>query len=1063
MNDEMMSDVHSSTSEKPSKKQRTLLAANEANVRSEEASATIRNDRKQTAASKIGTVADTSFLNQKYNDAVTQSRGILVQLEGLLQDPKTSSFCSRLRRCEWSNEISTLQSKSTPNVTIGCLGVTGVGKSSMLNALLDEASILPTSGSRGCTAAVVELRYNRDLLNITDKTAVYKGQVEFMSQQEWHDELKVLLEECCPRGSDTIYSQVPQEQRNAEATAAWTTIDQVYGPGTMKEHLGVRVSEVLDALSRNEEVNQVLKGLNGSANTILIEEGDVDAVESKHFLGHLANLKGKRRRIHQQWAKNFRSKINGYVYRRKGNGRQDWPLIRKVVLYGPWEVLSTGACLVDLPGVRDANSARAKVAQSYLQNCDAIWIVAGITRAVDDGTARELLGEEFKRRLLMDGQYGKVSFICTRCDECEATEILEDHKDVAELVDGRWEQMMGLKDQMDDIDKQRNDTHHQEENVMAELEDAELAVEDLQNEIDEAEEAVKADEELGVSLEKKKQEAEALRTKLRNFRNTMDEHKDKYDSLQKHLKSIAAVVRNEFSTSRLQEDFRVGLEELIHQPDDEDIDDGKVEPERTNESPLPDDFKLEVHCVSSNDYLKLLGIKPRSDGPPNTFASIKDTQIPSLRMAVHETTKRFQIFFATSYLNKCCNLIDRFRLCAAGGESADDKYRKVFQHEVSSLDSTLDRIKEDFSRKSQIKVEALKRSIQSGAHKSGGSGVKIAASWGSEHRRSKHQRNLQVNGLYWNTYNAAIRRSGNFTSTTAGVIKLNQELCDPMEKHFSVDWQRGLDAGIKNLLKEAEKEVGNICVPLVEAITTAFAGYGMESAHLALMGRAATGSIRTCITDSFKDIRKTAATTQRTLSRSLEANIAQQMSAGYAAALAIPPGLGSFNRQKDVLEGYVRSAGPTMFNDAAKELEKSIDKMLSEIASMIYVSSQSVKDRLESVYSECWGGFGIDMTLECKAKIAQTRATVLPILYDLRHALEIIMENIGLDHERIERDALPNAEEETPMDSTDNRVNGDLMANDAASPHANLPSVFSSPTNVVPDAVVSRMNQTPHP
>ena len=58
-------------------------------------------------------------------------------------------------------------------------------------------------------------------------------------------------------------------------------------------------------------------------------------------------------------------------------------------------------------GVRDANAARAKVSENYLQNCNHIAIVAPIKRAVDDGTAKELLGEQFKRRLLMDGQYGK--------------------------------------------------------------------------------------------------------------------------------------------------------------------------------------------------------------------------------------------------------------------------------------------------------------------------------------------------------------------------------------------------------------------------------------------------------------------------------------------------------------------------------------------------------------------------------------------------------------------------------------------------------------------------------
>jgi len=61
----------------------------------------------------------------------------------------------------------------------------------------------------------------------------------------------------------------------------------------------------------------------------------------------------------RKWALAFRSQINDFLYC-KGNGDQPqtWPFVRKVVLEGPWPVLNTGACLVDLPGVRDANVAQ---------------------------------------------------------------------------------------------------------------------------------------------------------------------------------------------------------------------------------------------------------------------------------------------------------------------------------------------------------------------------------------------------------------------------------------------------------------------------------------------------------------------------------------------------------------------------------------------------------------------------------------------------------------------------------------------------------------------------------
>lgn len=113
--------------------------------------------------------------------------------------------------------------------------------------------------------------------------------------------------------------------------------------------------------------------------TVHIDEGKIDQGEAAKLLKGFEGMGRKLRNASKKWAKNFREKINSYVYR-SGTGRdpQTWPLIRKVVLFGPWNVLSTGACLVDLPGVRDANAARAKVAEKYLQQCHRLWIVAPV-------------------------------------------------------------------------------------------------------------------------------------------------------------------------------------------------------------------------------------------------------------------------------------------------------------------------------------------------------------------------------------------------------------------------------------------------------------------------------------------------------------------------------------------------------------------------------------------------------------------------------------------------------------------------------------------------------------
>jgi hypothetical protein len=65
-----------------------------------------------------------------------------------------------------------------------------------------------------------------------------------------------------------------------------------------------------------------------------------------------------------------------------------WPLIRQVVVKCKSAALSTGAVLVDLPGVADANAARSNICKDYMKKCDCIWVLAPITRAVDDRTAK---------------------------------------------------------------------------------------------------------------------------------------------------------------------------------------------------------------------------------------------------------------------------------------------------------------------------------------------------------------------------------------------------------------------------------------------------------------------------------------------------------------------------------------------------------------------------------------------------------------------------------------------------------------------------------------------------
>jgi hypothetical protein len=343
-----------------------------------------------------------------------------------------------------------------PPTVIGVLGNTGVGKSSLLNSILGEASILPTSGSRGCTACVCVMVFNDALTTSSGsldfsppETPVYRAEVEFMGMEEWVAELGTLVDACADSHGKIFPAPVPDTEEVEHA--AWQKIEQVYGRGALTPFLGASKDSALKAFKQDRRLQDLLIPDVGSSDLFNVRHVSVGAVEAGG-VSAVTLAKGHRssdRRLFKQkeeWARSFRAKVNDYVYR-KGNGDapQDWPLIRKVTMHGPWPVLESGASLVDLPGVRDSNAARAGVAETFLKNCTGVWIVAPIKRAVDDSTAKELMVDCLKKRKALNGQldptHQKLAFVCTQTDDIECSEVWTDHQDVAGQVEGRFKTM----------------------------------------------------------------------------------------------------------------------------------------------------------------------------------------------------------------------------------------------------------------------------------------------------------------------------------------------------------------------------------------------------------------------------------------------------------------------------------------------------------------------------------------------------------------------------------------------------------------------------------------------
>ncbi|OQV10816.1 hypothetical protein CLAIMM_14754 isoform 3 [Cladophialophora immunda] len=102
------------------------------------------------------------------------------------------------------------------------------------------------------------------------------------------------------------------------------------------------------------------------------------------------------------------------------NEASTWPFIRKIKVYLNAFILSKGLVLVDLPGLRDLNSARLKVTERYLLNCDEIFAVCYIGRATTDASVMGVF--DLARRASLS----KIGIICTKSEDILAEEAKED-------------------------------------------------------------------------------------------------------------------------------------------------------------------------------------------------------------------------------------------------------------------------------------------------------------------------------------------------------------------------------------------------------------------------------------------------------------------------------------------------------------------------------------------------------------------------------------------------------------------------------------------------------------
>ncbi|KAH7117730.1 hypothetical protein B0J11DRAFT_90327 [Dendryphion nanum] len=959
----------------------------------------------------------------------------------------------------WTDAIDKLRHQAERKRTVvGVVGNTGAGKSSVINAMLDEERLVPTNCMRACTAVVTEISWNSN----NDPQCLYRAHIEFISVVEWEKELGILLKEFLTENGTLVREASDQ---NSDAGIAWAKFHAVY-PKISKDMLA---ECTVDKLISERSVRNVLgteKCINSARPGSFYQELQ-RYVDSKEKSTGKSRTKGEIGSSHQM---------------------EFWPLIKVVKIYTKASALSTGAVVVDLPGVHDSNAARAAVANNYMKQCTGLWIVAPINRAVDDKAAKSLLGESFKRQLKYDGGFSSVTFICSKTDDISITEAA-DSLELDDQIDELEDKACEYEKQVETLrDKQYNLRESEEIYAVAFREtDDELQVwKELQEQFDQGQtvyapktnlgkrknissannsrkrrqskqndsedDVVVSDDEIDetedededepddesdfeiVAPPRKSLDVDDLEMKITQLRSTkaearrhraetkeaikdivprIKEVKAKATKIRAEMNAICIAGRNEYSKGAIQLDFAAGIKELDQENAAEE-DEETFNPDEDLRNYDEVAKSLPVFCVSSRAYQKLCG-RLQKDGKVPGFKTPEETEIPQLQAHCRKLTETGRIQTCRTFLLSFCQQLNTLSFwvsdTGAGGKLTDGEKRK----QISHLQRRLFELRDGLDKAIETCINATEKQIREQIYEkfpplvqeAVNAAPETARGWGAPRNDG---------GLLWVTYKAIVRRDGAYQSSSAGYRNFNGELVDPIVRQLATGWERAFQHRLPKVVEGYTAACSTILDRFHETIEERARQNGVGLANVSVLKNQLHiygqifGELGTGLVALMNEM-------QRDANRDFTPTIIAIMQAAYTSCTE-ERGTGSFARMKTAMLSHVEANRHKMFKSATETITNHLKQMCRDLEEKMANKADEVFANMQKDYLTVLGGVSVDQATAMPESERAIRKQVQALLFTVDPQFESLADD---ELEQEVKDDVGDATDEAPYDD-DNKL-----------------------------------------